>query len=132
MKFGKAVTLIESGGRRRYGALASCCALAVSAVVLLVAQSAPATYVATAPSAADVAKGKVLFKVTGCGKCHILKAAASKGTVGPNLDKLKLTQAKVAMQITAGGGFMPSFGGTLSKTKINQIAAFVYASEHKK
>jgi len=34
------------------------------------------------------AAGKAVFANNGCGACHTLKAAASTGTVGPDLDKL--------------------------------------------
>jgi cytochrome c6 len=76
--------------------------------------------------------GKALFKSSGCASCHTLALAGSKGTVGPNLNTLKLTTARIAKQITDGGGFMPSFGGKLTKTKINDIAAFVYVGMHSK
>jgi cbb3-type cytochrome c oxidase subunit III len=38
-----------------------------------------------APSHADQANGQKLFKST-CGGCHVLAAAGSQGTTGPNLD----------------------------------------------
>jgi mono/diheme cytochrome c family protein len=99
------------------------------AAVAIVVQEAPAQTQAPKLSPAAT-QGKILFKSTGCGKCHTLAAASSTGTIGPNLDKLKLSLATIAHQISAGGGFMPSFGTRLSKTKINNIAAFVYASTH--
>src|SRR4029079_13852209 len=80
--------------------------------------------------AGDVALGKKVFTSSGCGKCHILAAANSKGTIGPNLDTVKPSLAKVVSQVTSGGGFMPSFGGKLSKAQIAAVAAFVYKSTH--
>jgi cbb3-type cytochrome c oxidase subunit III len=38
-----------------------------------------------APSTGDQANGQTLFKST-CGGCHVLAAAGSQGTTGPNLD----------------------------------------------
>jgi cytochrome c oxidase subunit 2 len=35
----------------------------------------------------DPAAGKKVFTDTGCGGCHTFKAAGTKGTVGPDLDK---------------------------------------------
>ncbi|MDX6725248.1 MAG: hypothetical protein QOK49_53 [Baekduia sp.] len=37
------------------------------------------------PSSTDLVSGKKLF-VANCGACHVLNRAATKGTVGPNLD----------------------------------------------
>jgi cytochrome c oxidase subunit 2 len=34
------------------------------------------------------AAGKMVFTNNGCGACHTLQAAGTKGTVGPDLDKL--------------------------------------------
>jgi len=46
---------------------------------------------APAPPAAvkgDATAGKAVFTQNGCGGCHTFTPAASKGTVGPDLDKL--------------------------------------------
>lgn len=39
-----------------------------------------------APAHADQANGQKLFTSSGCGGCHVLAAAGSQGTTGPNLD----------------------------------------------
>jgi mono/diheme cytochrome c family protein len=39
-----------------------------------------------APANADQANGQKLFISSGCGGCHVLAAAGSQGTTGPNLD----------------------------------------------
>ena len=39
-----------------------------------------------APAHADQANGQKLFISSGCGGCHVLAAAGSQGTTGPNLD----------------------------------------------
>src|SRR5436309_161846 len=36
----------------------------------------------------DPAAGKTVFAAQGCGSCHTFKPAGTKGTVGPDLDKL--------------------------------------------
>jgi cytochrome c551/c552 len=46
---------------------------------------APAPPAAVKGNATD---GKVVFTQNGCGGCHTFTPAASKGTVGPDLDKL--------------------------------------------
>ena len=76
--------------------------------------------------------GKAVFKSAGCGTCHTLKAANSHGYVGPNLDTLKPSYAKIVNQVTNGGAVMPAFKTQLTATQIKNVAAFVYASTHKK
>lgn len=68
--------------------------------------------------------GKV-FASAGCGNCHTLKAAGSKGQVGPNLDELKPDESTVERQVRNGGNAMPSFRSKLSAKEIAQVAAFV-------
>jgi mono/diheme cytochrome c family protein len=105
-------------------------ALAATAVLGVVFAQVAGAHTAGTPLIGSVAAGKTLFKAQGCGKCHTLAAAKSTGTIGPNLNKIKPSQALVAKQVTTGGGFMPSFGGTLKKAQIDDIAAYVYSSTH--
>lgn len=104
--------------------------VAAAAIFGVVFVQIAGAHVATTPLIGSVSAGKTLFKAQGCGKCHTLAAAESTGTIGPNLNTLKPSQALVATQVTTGGGFMPSFGGTLSKAQIDDIAAYVYSSTH--
>jgi cytochrome c551/c552 len=46
------------------------------------------TVVGTLPKAQPGAAGKAVFDAQACGSCHTFKPAGSKGTVGPDLDKL--------------------------------------------
>jgi hypothetical protein len=71
-----------------------------------------------------------VFASAGCGGCHTLKAAGSKGQVGPNLDELKPDQSTVERQVRSGGNGMPSFRAKLSTTQIAQVASFVSTSAH--
>jgi mono/diheme cytochrome c family protein len=66
-----------------------------------------------------------VFDTAGCASCHTLAAAGSTGTVGPNLDQLKPSDALVTHQVINGGGGMPAFGSILSKTQIASVALFV-------
>lgn len=75
--------------------------------------------------------GAALF-TQNCASCHVLAAAHSTGTVGPNLDQLKPSQAVVVRQVTDGGNGMPAFGGRLSPAQIDAIAAYVAANAGKK
>jgi cytochrome c553 len=72
--------------------------------------------------------GREIF-VTNCGSCHTLQEAGTSGTVGPNLDQVTLDHDAVVEQVTNGGGGMPPFQGTLSEQQIQDVAAFVVASE---
>jgi mono/diheme cytochrome c family protein len=77
--------------------------------------------------AAVEGSGVQLFYSAGCGTCHTLKAAGTRGTTGPNLDQLKPDAATVRRVVTNGKGGMPSFGGDLSAKEIKTIADFVAA-----
>jgi mono/diheme cytochrome c family protein len=75
-------------------------------------------------STVSLKAGMTVFDST-CAGCHTLAAAGSTGTVGPNLDQLKPSDALVMHQVINGGGGMPAFGSTLSKTQIASVALFV-------
>lgn len=76
----------------------------------------------------DAAAGEAIF-VESCGSCHTLEEAGTSGTVGPNLDESTLDLQAVVEQVTNGGGAMPAFGGQLSEEEIQNVAAFVVASQ---
>jgi len=92
--------------------------------------TAPATTTTAAGggSSAQLTLGKQIFLVkAGCGGCHTLKDAGSTGTVGPNLDQLKLSKDIIVHQVEIGGGPMPAFKGTLTTVEIDAVAAYVSA-----
>ena len=68
-----------------------------------------------------------------CGACHILKAAASEGNIGPNLDSLKPTEEQVKGVVTEGLGVMPAFGeeGLLTSEEIDAVSYYVANSSGK-
>lgn len=76
----------------------------------------------------DAAAGQEIF-VANCGSCHTLAQAGTTGTIGPNLNDSSFDQDAVEVQVTNGGGGMPPFGGQLSEEEIQNVAAFVVASE---
>ncbi len=96
-------------------------------VVAALAVGAP---VAGAANPGNAVNGKKVFVSTGCGACHTLKAAAGTGVVGPNLDKTKPAYAKVIDRVTNGKGAMTSYKAILSKTQIQDVAAFVSTAKH--
>jgi mono/diheme cytochrome c family protein len=69
--------------------------------------------------------GKTIFTEAGCGSCHTLKDAGTTGTVGPNLDQLKPSFARVVRQVTNGGAVMPAFRSKLSALQIAAVARYV-------
>jgi Cytochrome c. len=81
-----------------------------------------------APKAGAAAAGKKVFVNAGCGSCHTLEAADASGTVGPNLDRAKLSSAAFIDWIANGKGAMPPFKGQLSKKEIEDVSAFLGAS----
>ena len=82
----------------------------------------------TAATAGNATKGREVFSSAACGSCHTLADAGAAGTVGPSLDLLKPNADLVARTVTNGRGGMPPFSGKLSKTQINDVAAYVSAS----
>jgi mono/diheme cytochrome c family protein len=83
---------------------------------------APAGGGKTTTSAAP--DGKTVFTAN-CGSCHTLKDAGTSGTVGPDLDQLKPTEARAERQVRNGGGVMPAFQGKLSDAEIKAVATYV-------
>jgi mono/diheme cytochrome c family protein len=83
-------------------------------------------------TARQAASGKEIFFDAGCGGCHTLEAAGSKGTVGPNLDEhMKHHQGSlehVVETVSEGGNGMPSFEERLSDREIRLVAEFVVRS----
>jgi mono/diheme cytochrome c family protein len=71
------------------------------------------------------AAGKQVFASAGCGGCHTLKDAGASGNVGPNLDQLKPSEARVATQVRNGGSVMPAFKDKLSDAQITAVAKYV-------
>jgi mono/diheme cytochrome c family protein len=119
----------------------------VARVAAVPGQDTGALASAGAVSGTTPAAGKQVFTGVGtCGSCHVLAAAGTSGTVGPNLDKLKADCALPASQKIRGAslkacitkaivdpyaflpsgysaGVMPSNFGT--RLKPNEITALV-------
>lgn len=78
-----------------------------------------------AGSAGERVAGARVFADAGCGSCHALAAAGSKGTTGPDLDRLKPSRGSVLRQVERGGVGMPSFSDKLTQDEISAVASFV-------
>src|SRR5580693_4752714 len=111
----------------------------VAAVAALV--GGPFAVAASVPGNAVI--GKALFVRSGlfCASCHTLKAAASTGRDGPNLDHAKPGYATIVEVVTKGRNpsrrwptGMPGYGGPhgeIPKADLQDLAAFVYTATHK-
>lgn len=69
--------------------------------------------------------GAEIFAQAGCGNCHVLAAAGSTGTVGPNLDETQPSLELAVDRVTNGSGAMPAFADKLSEEQIQAVAEFV-------
>jgi cytochrome c553 len=74
--------------------------------------------------------GRAIFNEQGCGGCHVLEAAGSSGSVGPNLDEAQPDYDLIVDRVTNGKGVMPAFGDRLSEEQIRDVAAYVFQSTH--
>jgi cytochrome c6 len=82
---------------------------------------------APAPSG-NLAAGKQVYASTGCGACHVFKAAGTNGTIGPSLDSSTASRATIVARVTNGKGTMPAYKGQLTSKQIQDVADFVFQS----
>ena len=85
----------------------------------------------------DAAAGKQFFNAQGCGSCHAFSAAASSGSVGPNLDEALqgkdaafVRESIVEPNKEIATGYPPSvmpetFGETLTPKQVDDLVAFL-------
>ncbi|WP_276329907.1 c-type cytochrome [Simplicispira suum] len=57
--------------------------------------------------------------------CHTLQDAGTEGAIGPILDDLKPTAARVKKAVMEGVGVMPSFAQKLTAAQIDALALYV-------
>jgi ubiquinol-cytochrome c reductase cytochrome b subunit len=79
-----------------------------------------------------VINGATLFYKKGCLFCHQIDKQG--GLKGPDLSDLalRLTAEDITIRIVNGGPDMPAYGGTLSKTELTAIVAFLSSRKFKK
>lgn len=86
--------------------------------------------------AGDPARGKSIFTTLGCGSCHTLTAAGTKGTVGPDLDAslagksaAYIEQSMLEPNAVIAKGYrpnvMPGFAATLNEQQLADLIAFL-------
>jgi quinohemoprotein ethanol dehydrogenase len=83
----------------------------------------PAT-TTSASATGNAAAGKTVF-AENCSTCH--GATGHGGNGGPDLTSIAAAKqlSNVIKQVTNGGGGMPPFKGTLTKTQIDEVATYV-------
>ena len=69
--------------------------------------------------------GAQIFASAGCGNCHMLEAAGSSGSVGPNLDDTDLDREGIEQVVRNGRGAMPAFEGSLDDDQIEAVSDYV-------
>ena len=101
---------------------------------------------ATAIAGPPVSAGKAVFVNNGCGSCHVLAAAGSKGKIGPDLDKLpaeaqragkplgkfveeSIVDPNAYVEHGYPRGVMPAtFGKALSKTQLDALVQYLVSA----
>lgn len=87
---------------------------------------APVVMVATRPQTQQIEQGRQYFAMS-CAHCH---ADDATGDEGPNLHKLKITDAHIHLVVTNGiKGEMPTFAKKYDDAQISSIAAFLRSLE---
>lgn len=79
-------------------------------------------------------RGRELFTQAAappCGTCHSLNDAQTNAQIGPNLNTLQPTNARVKRAIENGVGAMPSYGKQLSQDDITILSQYVAQSSKK-
>jgi mono/diheme cytochrome c family protein len=121
----------------RHVALPLAAGLAVAAVTFAVVLLAtrgddrPATRTQTPAAAsadqADPAAGRLVFAELGCGSCHTLAAAGSKGQIGPSLDQAlpRHTRASLRAKIVRPGAGSVMPGDFAERTSFQELQALV-------
>jgi mono/diheme cytochrome c family protein len=78
----------------------------------------------------DAAAGEDVWDSKGCSACHMMEAAGATGTIGPNLDEKKPSEALIADRVVNGKGQMPPFKSSLTDQQIADLVAYLYQSTH--
>jgi mono/diheme cytochrome c family protein len=85
----------------------------------------PATRAEGASAPGNRARGAKVFVAAGCFQCHSLRAVGSRSAVGPDLDRLRPSVARVVRQVTRGSADMPAYRGVIPSRAVRDVAAYV-------
>ena len=81
------------------------------------------------PFSKSAKRGRVVFLQRSnprCGICHRLGDANVVGPLGPDLDVLRPTRARIIQAVTHGMNLMPPQKGVLTPGQIQDVSAYVY------
>lgn len=79
-------------------------------------------------AAAEEPQGRRVFTevaAPSCAVCHTLAAAGAGGEIGPSLDALKPSAARVRKAVREGLNAMPAYEDTLTDAQIEAVARYV-------
>jgi mono/diheme cytochrome c family protein len=86
-----------------------------------------ATPSTTTPATARA--GRAVFAMMGCGSCHRLSAAGSRGAIGPSLDERLPAHSATSLRaaiVDPPAGVMPEdFGQRMSSTELDALVRFL-------
>jgi hypothetical protein len=112
-------------------------AIALGAGIRDGSKSESVTAAAASGARTDDQSGRVVFARMGCGSCHTLAAAGSRGQIGPNLDARlgPHTRASLIARITAppsdpeSFSMMPTdFGSRMNTRELDALVRFLLAA----
>jgi mono/diheme cytochrome c family protein len=108
-------------------------ALAFAVVLLATDPGEAASSGPSAPAAAASTRGGAVFARMGCGSCHTLAAAGSRGAIGPSLDDALAhhTRASLRAKISSPGtgSVMPQdFARRMSSADLDALVGFLLAA----
>ena len=91
------------------------------------------TGAAPATGRTNVAGGRLVFAQMGCGSCHALSAAGSKGVIGPSLDAVlpRITREAIQAKIVTPGQssvMPPDFAQRMNFADLQALVDFLIAA----
>jgi mono/diheme cytochrome c family protein len=125
--------LLAAALRRRLYVAGPAAAAVALAVVLVATGRGETTTTTTAAAAAPAARGRAVFARMGCGSCHALSAAGSRGVIGPSLDAAlpghTPTSLKAKITRPGLGSVMPQdFARRMDATELAALVDFLMAA----
>lgn len=102
--------------------------LCLSILVLALLAGSAASCGGSKPLSEAAKRGRDIYlskSNPGCGTCHRLNDAGSIGVLGPDLDKLRPSKARVLTSVRQGVGQMPTQTGILTEGEMDDVAAYV-------
>jgi mono/diheme cytochrome c family protein len=75
--------------------------------------------------------GRTVFVSKGCGACHTVASAHTRGQIGPDFDTSEqLNRGQILTEIDAGANGMPSYQHTLTPREKRAVIEFIFQTMH--